>query len=423
MDIKIYSLPAKIENFERVNSQFAKVKIYVMYTGKNRNHTDISKQVVENALYSLKNIPVVGEWKEEKNNFGGHGGKLELSDEGIEWIETTKPYGVVPSDTEIRWEKVREKDGITENEYLTCTAYLWYRRYPELEKVLNDGANQSMEIQVNEYHEDDNGYFVFDEMEFSALCILGKDSNPENNVEPCFEGAKITNYSLDKDSFKLEFAEMVKELKHSLSSSEVDGAEGGSEVQDEKFENEEVLDENEDTTSEEFEEVVEDESLENVDNEDGEQSEEEFEENENSECADVEHYQKQIDELQMQYDTLKNDYDALEKEAIDLRKFQATKLAEERKQAEDTLFSQFDEQLAENEEYEQLKQKASEYELEQLEKEVAFILVKNGTSFKFTAKQPTKKDKVKIEFSKRQDDEAGEFDDLFQKYNINKEEN
>ena len=36
--------------------------------------------------------------------------------------------------------KIREKDGLTEHEYLTCTAYLWYQRYPELEKVLNDGS-------------------------------------------------------------------------------------------------------------------------------------------------------------------------------------------------------------------------------------------------------------------------------------------
>ena len=44
--------------------------MYVLYTGKNRNRSIISKEVVEKALYSLKNIPVVGEWKEENENFG-----------------------------------------------------------------------------------------------------------------------------------------------------------------------------------------------------------------------------------------------------------------------------------------------------------------------------------------------------------------
>ena len=99
-------------------------------------------------------------------------------------------------------------------------------------------------------------------------------------------------------------------------------------------------------------------------------------------------------------DEMRSNYSALKQENEQLKQFQATKLAEERKQAEDELFAQFDEQLAGNEEYEQLKQKASEYELGQLEKEVAFILVKNSASFKFTAKQPTKKIKLKLSFLK-----------------------
>ena len=45
------------------------------------------------------------------DNFGGHGGKLEISDKGIKYVETTKPYGVVPESAEIAWEAVTEESG------------------------------------------------------------------------------------------------------------------------------------------------------------------------------------------------------------------------------------------------------------------------------------------------------------------------
>jgi len=413
MDIKTYSFNARIENFEKVNSQFAKVKVYVLYTGKNRNRSIISKEVVEKALYSLKNIPVVGEWKEENENFGGHGGKIEISDDGIEWIETTKPYGVVPSDTEIKWEKVREKDGLTEHEYLTCTAYLWYQRYPELEKVLNDGSNQSMEINAIQYHMDDEGYTVFDEIEFSALCILGKDSDPSKNVEPCFEGAKITNYTLDKDQFKLEFAEMLKELKESLqnhSSSEVDNknTEGGIEV------------ENNNSNSEKVEETI---STEN---------EKEFnEENKINDDVDIEvikqGYEKTISDLKLQIETLQSDYSQLKTDFEDyknnystpneevekLRKFKQDKLDEERQIAEEVIFEQFSE-LTGMTEFEELKKNASKFDLTELEEKCYAILGKKNA--KFSNKQTSKKDKVKLDFSRKNDESREEYDDLFEKY-------
>jgi hypothetical protein len=99
---------------------------------------------------SLYNIPIVGEWSEEKGNFLGHGGKIEWDSAGIWFIDTTKPYGVVPSDTAVYWETVKGKTGYREDdkEYLCCDGILWYGRYPEVSKVLEDGSNQSMEIHV-----------------------------------------------------------------------------------------------------------------------------------------------------------------------------------------------------------------------------------------------------------------------------------
>jgi hypothetical protein len=157
---------------------------------------------------SLKNVPIVGFWREDVNNFGGHSKKLEISDEGFKVVDLTKPIGVIPENTELSWETLREKDGYTEHEYLCCTGILWSGRYEECEKILDDGSNQSMEIVLDKYHYDDDDVMVIDDAHFSALCVLGKDKDPDINVEPCFEQAGIESYSLD--DFKAEFEMMLE---------------------------------------------------------------------------------------------------------------------------------------------------------------------------------------------------------------------
>jgi hypothetical protein len=229
---KALRFEATISDAKPINPQFSKAKARILYTGKNRNNTYFSKEAVEKMLPTLYNIPVVGEYKEKSEDFGTHGGKIEISDEGFKWIETTKPYGVVPSDAEVGWETVTEDDG-TEREYLYCTVYLWTGRYPEALKVIeNNSNNQSMEIAVNEADwNDTEGYYDIKDAIFSALCILGQD------VEPCFESANITTYHLSKEKFKEEFMQMIKELKFALENPEFNIntiEEGGNDVKEVK---------------------------------------------------------------------------------------------------------------------------------------------------------------------------------------------
>ena len=88
-------------NITEKNPLFSDAKIYVMYHGENRNNSHISKEDVDRAINSIYNIPIVGEFIEDDNgeedsNFGGHGGKLIIDDNGAKFIQTTKPMGVVP---------------------------------------------------------------------------------------------------------------------------------------------------------------------------------------------------------------------------------------------------------------------------------------------------------------------------------------
>lgn len=229
-------LLVKFSNIQKFNSQFSKCNVAIAYHGDNRNFSSISKEVFENAIPSLYGIPVVGEWKENIDDYGTHGGKIEISDEGINYVETTKPIGFVDSQAKVWWEDITEEDG-TINEYLFSECFLWTGRYPETVKILEGNSPQSMEIQVDSGESREDGYFEINSFEFSALCVLGEA------VEPAFQSSGFSQFNLDKETFKTEFNLMVKELKQSL-------FEGGESV-GEKFEEEVV-----ETTEETFEETI-----------------------------------------------------------------------------------------------------------------------------------------------------------------------
>lgn len=218
MEKNVNSIPVQFSNYEKLSETVSKVKILIMYLNNNRNGSYISKEAVEKALPSLYGCPVVGEYKERVENFGDHGGRVTIDSDGIKYEETTKPYGFVDLDDKfanVRWEEIEDGDGNTKN-YLVCDAYLWRKRYPELDIVFENGAWQSMELNVNEYKSKDDGYVDLTDFTFDALCILGKSNNADENVEPCFEEASVHSYSLKKDEFKVEFSAMMQEIRASL---------------------------------------------------------------------------------------------------------------------------------------------------------------------------------------------------------------
>lgn len=218
---------SEIQQIEKVNPLFSRATIKVLYTGFNRNGSYFSKDSVLKSIDSIYNIPLVGEYIEHADNFGDHGTSLEIKGNEIKLVQSTKPYGLIPESANIYWEDVTEKNGVV-NEYLIVDgAYLWTGRYEELNTMLEQPFNQSMEIEVvngNFAVIDGKETFNVDEFLFSALCILGIDKDGEGHVEPAFESASITTYSLDKDDFKKQFNQMVAELKFSLNQ------EGGNEM-------------------------------------------------------------------------------------------------------------------------------------------------------------------------------------------------
>lgn len=204
-------------SMKKLNSQFALVDILLCYHGKNRNMTIMSKETIEKALPSLYGIPIVGEYiylDDGSQDFGSHGGRIIIDDNGIKFEDTTVPYGFVTEDAvrNAKWVTITEKNGIDTHEYLELkNCIIWAERYEEVSALLDKNYGQSMEISITSSHYTDDGYSEIDEFTFSAACILGSwaDGSP---VIPCFESACIgRHYALD--SFKKEFALMLDEYK------------------------------------------------------------------------------------------------------------------------------------------------------------------------------------------------------------------
>lgn len=382
MKDKIISFTSQFGNPEKFNSQFHKVKIYVAYAGKNRNGSFISKDTFEKIIPSLYGVPIVGEWKDE--DFGTHGGKVEISDDGVQFIDTTKPYGYIDSSAEVKWELVTEEDG-TEREYLTVDGFLWTARYPEALKVLENQNNQSMELNVYDgAFDEDNDYFEITDGEFSALCILGED------VEPCFESSKLSQFNLDKETFKKEFNLMVKELKASLDTQD-DVLEGGELEMEKEPKNENFVEEVDTKNAEEV----------NVD----------FEVK----------YNNLLDEhktLTKENSSLKEQVKTMESELKKLKEFKAQKdqeayelqLKKEKQEKIDFINTEFT-NIPDDVKQEFIN-KVDEYEsIEAIETDICVYIVKNKVNF---SKSKAQKQQVKLGVEKKDDTlKSSPYGDLF----------
>ena len=234
-----------------INPMMSKCEIKVLYIGANRNHSYITKEVATEMAKTLRGAPIVGYYKEEKEDFADHGEQVIFDDEGIHFNCLTKPYGFVAPDAEIWFQKFIDTDDFgndIEREYLMTTGYLWTGQFEEAKAVVENGRPQSMELDeatLNGRWEYDMSkgmdYFIIDDAMFSKLCILGDD------VEPCFEGASVTepqvstSFTKVDDTFVRTLYTMMQDLKSAL---QTQGGQSKMELENNELENNEVVVEN-----------------------------------------------------------------------------------------------------------------------------------------------------------------------------------
>ena len=178
MDKTLYEFPVTVYgNLEKYNEVLSKARCRIFYKYENRNGTYITDEFAEKLLNSLPYAPVKGIYVSEDGDYSDHG---EERDEG-------RIYGIVPENPNIAWESHFDEDGV-ERTYACADVLIFTAIYKEASDIV--GKSQSMELYGPslKYHEaivNGKRFIVFDEGCFLGLQVLG------DQVEPCFEGASF----------------------------------------------------------------------------------------------------------------------------------------------------------------------------------------------------------------------------------------
>ena len=125
-----------------INPLMSSCEIKVLYLGENRNHSYITKEVASEMAKTLRGAPIVGYYKEEKNDFADHGNRMIIDDEGVKFECMTTPYGFVSPDAKVWFQTFEDTDefGHTEiREYLMTTGYLWTGQFEECKVAVEQG--------------------------------------------------------------------------------------------------------------------------------------------------------------------------------------------------------------------------------------------------------------------------------------------
>lgn len=362
-----------------ISPLITKCKVKVCYVSQkpNRNGTVITKEVAEEMGRKLPGSPVVGWFNKQTNDFDGHNKEIVVEDGKFKVVEMTKPYGFVPTDARVWFEKFTD-NGI-EHEYLCTECYLWTTAYKEAQGVVEHGNNQSMELnkenQSGFWSNDNNSgnrIFIYNEALIEKLCILGQQ------VEPCFEGAQITAFSLNTEEFMKNMYSMITELQETLN-------EGGSQEPMDNIENVDV-------NTEQFQKPEEDKNKKNTppknkENKTDSGKSEEKKPNEENACSnkkkeynldEIQEYQDlmaKYTELQGQFSILQQEKTSLDTEVISLRQFKLTAERQSKQAMIDSFY------MLNDADKKDVVDHIDTYSLDDIEAKLSIICVRNKVDF------------------------------------------
>lgn len=182
-----------ITAFENSNSSIGdtltKQRVRIFYKGLNRNGSYISDEFADKLVQTLPYTPVKGIYDEENGDYTTHGTSRA---EG-------RIYGVVPEQFNFAWEKHEDEDGVV-REYACADVYLFTALYQEADEIL--GKSQSMELyppSINGQWIDFDGQQVFKYTNgsFLGLQVLG------DSATPCFQGSAFFSLKENQQIYTL----------------------------------------------------------------------------------------------------------------------------------------------------------------------------------------------------------------------------
>lgn len=204
------SIPVSFELMSDDDPRFARVKIWMCHTGKNRKNTFFDKKVIESAIPSLSNIPILGFIEVDNYNqadFQGHEERIIIKDNDISVTYVGRAYGLIPSENNARFETKLCEDNV-EREFLVVDALLWSRFKESIEIFdRDDGVKKhSMELEPSTVQGffDKDKVFNFTSFLFDGACIIG------NSKRTGMISSVIEKYTTD--SIQTQFQEMLEEF-------------------------------------------------------------------------------------------------------------------------------------------------------------------------------------------------------------------
>ena len=213
-NIKLPVVKFESTNETLENTNFKKVKIYIMHTGENLNGSVFTVDSINKSINTLSNIPILAYVvKEDSQNkdFAGHETDFDIftDEDGVIKVKEyylEQPIGVIPETNDYFMEEI---DGET---YLGCYGYIWKCYSNDAYDILEEDQEKeiSMEILIRNCTYDRKGRCHINSFEFLGITCLGA------NV-PGAMGDKCTiNMSFSTDEENQEFFKSVDKLNKLL---------------------------------------------------------------------------------------------------------------------------------------------------------------------------------------------------------------
>lgn len=203
-----------------ISDNLVPVHLQACHTGKNENSSQISDEVMTNALDTFKNKPILGYIYKDDNGeyeFAGHERHVELNDRGEKEVEYDEQIiGIVPEscNAQLVYDKDKGKN------YVEVDGYL-YNVYSHAVDILerkaneNETVNCSVEMDLRSFSFNAKSHLItIEDFVFNGVTILGYDIDTGNKIDPGMDGANITLSDFSKDNNSI--VEQIKTLTETV---------------------------------------------------------------------------------------------------------------------------------------------------------------------------------------------------------------
>lgn len=387
-------------NIREDNPNVSYCQIKVLYVGDNRNHTSISKEVAWKMGSKLPGSPIVGYYNFDSQDFEEHNRDIQINDNGtFALIDMTKPYGYIDSQAKVWFQKFQDADGVI-REYLMTEGQIWTGIYPESQRIIEKGNNQSMELGKVQgswtgSNNSNERFFIINEAVIDKLCILGE------NFEPCFEGAQImSEFALGQiTQLRQNIYTLLDNIKGGLANQMAENKNLNNEPENQIVEPDNSYaknKENEEPEKNQDQNKTTNEPDDSKKNQKSEGNSEQENKDENEDKKKKEYNLSEITEyveLKVKYDNLATDFAVLKKTNEDLtaeiEPLRDFKLKADRKSKEDIISKFF---MLSDEDKKDVSENIDKYSLEDIESKLSVIAFRKKVNFDLDPDNASKKD-------------------------------